>query len=294
MRPERDNRALGTFLLALTACGLLTALHSQAARRGHADPVSAVVRDMGLVPGEAAVAALGQWWHLSAGSLFSGPRLAREDAALKARVLDLSAQNKELLTAQSENIRLRQLLGFAQRSPRPLLAAQVVALKPNPHSDTLTLNRGSVSGVHPHSIVLAPNGALVGQVLDVSPRTADVLILTDASSSVGAIVHNHTPRGPIGLCQGDGQEHLQVTYLRSDTLLHVGDAVTTSGLGGVFPKALPLGAVASISIDKTRSLQTASLRPAVDYDHLEEVFVIQDTSPDSPAAASPAAKMLGE
>lgn len=282
MRPERDNRYGGMFLLLLIACGLLTAWHSQAARRGHSDPVSSVVRDMGLVPGETAAAALGQWWHFSAGSLFSGPRLARENAVLKDRILDLSAQNKELLAAQSENIRLRQLLGFAQRSPRPLLAAQVIALKPNLHSDTLTLNRGSGAGVHPHSIVLAPNGALVGQVLDVSPASCDVLMLTDSVSSVGALVHNHTPRGPIGLCQGDGQGHLQVTYLRSDALLHLGDAVTTSGLGGVFPKALPIGAIASLAVDKTRSLQTASLRPAADYDHLEEVFVIQDAPQDAP------------
>ena len=287
MRPERDNRRGGTFLLVLLGCGLLTVLHSRAARSGQADPVSGAVRDMGLIPGELVTAQLGQWWHLSAGSLFSGPRFARQNAALTERVLELNAQNKELLTEQAENIRLRRLLGFEQRSPRPLLAAQVVALKPDPHSDTITLNRGSARGVHPHSVVLAPNGALVGQVLDVSPRSCDVLLLTDAASSVGALIHNHTPQGPIGLCQGDGQGHLRVTYLRSDTLLHQGDAVTTSGLGGVFPRALPLGAVASISVDKTRSLQTAILRPAADYNHLEEAFVIQETVPQASMDAAP-------
>ena len=287
MRPERDNRRGGIFLLVLLASGLLTALHSRAARTGHADPVSGAVRDMGLVPGQLVTAQLGQWWHLSAGSLLSGPRLAQENAALTARVLELSAQNKELLTEQAENIRLRRLLGFAQRSPRRLLAAQVVALKPNPNSDTLTLNRGSAQGVHPHSVVLAPNGTLIGQVLDVSPRSCDVLLLTDALSSVGALVHNHTPQGPIGLCRGDGQGHLRVTYLRSDTPLHPGDAVTTSGLGGVFPRALPLGAVASSAIDKTQSLQTALLRPAADYDHLEEAFVLQDALPETPPDPAP-------
>ncbi len=288
MRPERDNRRGATLLLLLLACGLLTALHSRSARRGEADPLSGAVRDMGLVPGQVATAHLGRWWRLSAASLLSGPRLARENAALKARVLDLAARNKSLLTAQAENDRLRRLLGFEQRAPRPLLAAQVAALKPSTTSDTLTLNRGSASGVHPQSVVLAPNGALVGQVLDVSARACGVLLLTDSASSVGALVHNHTPRGPIGLCQGDGQGNLRVTYLRSDTLLHIGDAVTTSGLGGVFPKSVPIGAVEAISVDKTRSLQTALLRPAADYDHLEEVFVIQDTLQDTAPQARPA------
>ena len=91
----------------------------------------------------------------------------------------------------------------------------MVALKPSPLSDTLTLNRGSESGIHPHSIVLAPNGALVGQVLNVSPGACDVLLLTDSLSSVGVLVHNHTPHGPLGLCQGDGQGHLRVIYLTS-------------------------------------------------------------------------------
>ena len=237
MRPERDNRRGGTLLFTLLACGLLTVLHGRAERRGQTDAVSGAVRDMALVPGQTGLALLGQTWHLSGGSLLSGPRLARENEALKARVLDLTAQNKELLSEKSENVRLRGLLGFQQRSRRPLLAAEVVALKPSPHTDTLTLNRGSAQGVHEHSVVVAPNGALIGQVLTVSARACDVLLLTDAESSVGALVHNHTAQGPIGLCQGDGQQRLRVTYLRSDTLLHVGDAVTTSGLGGVFPKA---------------------------------------------------------
>jgi rod shape-determining protein MreC len=72
---------------------------------------------------------------------------------------------------------------------------------------------------------------------------------------------------------------MQVTYLRSNAVLHVGDAVITSGLGGVFPPGLPLGTVESMSVDKTRSLQTALLHPAADFDHLEEAFVIQSPVP---------------
>ncbi|MGI4790151.1 MAG: rod shape-determining protein MreC [Janthinobacterium lividum] len=289
MRPERDKRRTSVLLLALLACGLLTALHGRAALREQTDPVSWAVRDMGLIPGQTLVAHLGQLWHLSAGSLLAGPKLARENAALNARVLELSAQNNNLLTAQAENARLRRLLGFEQVSLRPLLAAQVTALKPNAHFDTLTLNQGSAHGVHPRSVVLSPSGALVGQVLDVSPRSCDVLLLTDADSSVGALVHNHTPHGPIGLCQGLGSGQMHVTYLRTDSVMHVGDAVTTSGLGGVFPNAVPLGTVSAISVDKTRSLQTALLRPAADFDHLEEAFVIRPVLPRPAPAVLPEA-----
>ncbi len=279
MRLERDNRRGGSLLLALLLCGLLTALHARSGRTGHADLVSGLLRDRGLVPAQVAAAHLGEWWHGHIGSLLAGPGLARRNADLQAQVLVLTAQNKELFSQKAENLRLRGLLGFEQRSPRSLLAAEVIALKPSTLSDTLTLNRGSTSGVHPHSIVLAPNGALVGQVLDVAPGSCDVLLLTDALSSVGALVHNHTASGPFGLCQGDGQGRLRVIYLASDAHLHPGDAVTTSGLGGVFPKDVPLGAVNKITLDKARSLQTAILRPSADFNHLEEVFVLQDAAP---------------
>lgn len=288
LRPERDSRRGGTLLLALAACGLLTALHARGTRGGRLDPVSGTVRDLGLVPGQAAAADIGRWWHLHVGSLLDGPRLAQDNAALQARVLDLAAQNKRLLTAQAENARLRHLLGFAARAPQPLVAAQVIALKPSPQTDTLTLNRGANAGVHLHSVVLAPNGALVGQVLTVSARSADVLLLTDANSSVGALVHNGTPHGPVGLCQGDGQGGLRVTYLRSDALLRPGEAVTTSGLGGVLPRDIPLGAVQAVAVDRTRSLQTATLKASAEFDHLEEVFVIGPPAPDAAPPPVPA------
>ena len=283
LRPERDNLRGRTLLLALAVCGMLTALHARGTRGGHLDPVTGAVRDLGLVPAQSVAAALGRWWHLHPGSLLDGPRLARDNAALKTQVLALSAQNKDLRAAQTENTRLRQLLGFQAQSPRPLIAAQVIALKPSPQTDTLTLNRGAGAGVHPHSVVLAPNGALVGQVLSVSPRSAEVLLLTDANSSVGIQVHNGTPHGPVGLCQGDGAGGLRVTYLRSDALLRPGDAVTTSGLGGVFPRDLPVGAVEVVSVDRTRSLQTATVKASAGFDHLEEVFVIGPTPSDAAA-----------
>ena len=126
--------------------------------------------------------------------------------------------------------------------------------------------------------MLSPDGALVGQVLDVSPRACSVLLLTDAGSSAGAEVvrpgtalKKNVPR--IGICQGDRAGHLLLTFPRIDADVLPGDRVVTSGLGTVFPKGLPLGTVVAVSTDKTRSVKTAMLRPAADFDHLEQAFL---------------------
>lgn len=272
-RLDGDNRRGPVLLLLLLLCAGLSFWHSRAARTQRLDPVSGVVRDAALVPAQTGAERLAVWWRLSVVSVFHAPALARRNGELQKQMLALSLENQGLKKAQAENDRLRQLLAFETRATQPLLVAEVVALKPSPQTDTLTLNRGTRSGVRPRASVLAPNGALVGQVLDVSPNGCNVLLLTDADSSVGAQVDNDSPRAPIGLCQGGGGPRLILTYLPLDCRLQPGDLVYTSGQGGVFPKGFPIGKVISVSVDKTRSLKTAVVQPKADFDHLEEAFV---------------------
>ncbi|MBV9849348.1 MAG: rod shape-determining protein MreC [Armatimonadetes bacterium] len=278
MHRARGRREWQGLAAALLLCAGLTALHRQRTHTGRADPVVGVVRDAALVPTQSLLFGVGQWWQGHVTALAQGPRLARENARLQAEAETLQAQNTALMAAQAENDRLRRLLGFERRSPRRLLAAEVIALKPTPQTDTLILGRGGRDGVRPQQIVLSPDGALVGQVLDVSPRACSVLLLTDTGSSAGAEIvrpgqplKKGTPR--IGICQGDRAGHLLLTFPRIDADVRPGDRVVTSGLGTVFPKGLLLGVVVSVSSDRTRSVKTAALRPAVDFDHLEEAFL---------------------
>jgi cell shape-determining protein MreC len=325
-------------------CGALNAIHRTNERsRGH-DPVTGIVRDAALVPAQTATVRVSRWFKTYVVSVFRGPRLARENQNLRAKVLSLQVENKQLGDAQEENDRLRALLDFQRKSPKPLLAAEVTALKPSPQTDTVILNRGINDGVHLHSIVVASNGALVGQVIDVSPHSSTALILTDAGSSVGAQVvppdsetavptsstaanaaadgkapatNSATPattggqptnppanpadaakpgtpssaagaanapkpddskgtvQRPVGVCRGMGAGQAFLTYLRSDADIKAGDAVTTSGLGGVFPAGIPIGSVVSVKTDNTRSMRTAAIHPSADLDHLDEAFILR-------------------
>ncbi len=285
MRRERDRRLGLALLIVLALCVGVTALHQRAVRQHQSDSVAGAVRDYALVPTQVALGRMRRWWQLSVVSWFSAPRIARENAALRAQNLTLSNQNTQLLAAQAENDRLRDRLGFERRSPRPLIAAEVAAIKPSPLADTLILNRGVHDGVHPRSVVLAPNGALLGQALEVSSRSCIVLMLTDSSSSVGAAVIHHASSAttadskaappPVGICQGDMTGTLRLIDLNGNAEIQPGDTVVTSGLGGVFPKGLPLGTVQSVTDDKTRSLKSALLRPAADFNHLDEAFLLR-------------------
>ena len=269
--------------LVLVLCAGLTLMHQQRIRGGRPDPVVGAVRDAALVPSQTLLFGLGHWWQSHLLSLSQGMRLVHDNERLQAQLEALRAENSELRTAQAENDRLRQALAFEKRSSRHLLAAEVIALKPTLQTDTLILNRGRGDNVQPQEVVLSADGALVGQVLDVpaniTQRSCTVLLLTDSGSSVGAEVvrpgakpGQGAPR--IGICRGDRADHLTLTFPRIDADVRLGDRVVTSGLGGVFPKGLPVGVVAAVSTDKTRSVKTATVRPSVDFDHLEQAFLV--------------------
>jgi len=302
-RPERDNRPFWIVLtLALLLCAGFVFVHRAAARQGRPDPILGGARDLVLVPVQTGFTRTARWWRNAVPPLFAGPRLARENTRLQAETLALRDQVTQLQAARAENDRLRLALGFQRRSSRKLLAAEVLTLKPSSQTDTLTLNRGSRDHVHSRTVVLAPNGAVVGQVLEASPFSCTVLMVSDPGSGVSAQITDRVAPGalpPLGICSGSDSGLLRLIDLPQTALVKPGDTVTTSGQGGVYPMGLPLGKVVSVTKDKARSLQTALVRPAADFNHLDTAFLLPDNtySPPAPnnggAVRTPTPPLLG-
>jgi len=275
-RRSRDNR-IGPLLLVF--CLLLAysfnKVHHHEIQAEGINPVLAVLRDYTLVPLQNAGIKTGHIWKDCVTATFAGSRLARENDRLKDELISAQAQNRDLLAQQAENERLTQMLGLAQHTPTPLLAAQVLTLKPSPTQDTLTINRGLKDGVGPQSVILSPTGSLVGQVTDATSRSADVILITDQQSSVGAQITGGNGKTCVAVCQGTHSDLLNLTYLPVDADVKPGSRVVTSGLGGVFPKNVPIGVVVSVTTDQNRSMKTAVIRPDVDTNQMDDVFVRQ-------------------
>lgn len=193
---------------------------------------------------------------------------------LTQRVQTLEAANSRLLEIESENQRLRELLGVGERTRLKGAIAQVVGRDATNWVQTVTLNRGTSDGISRGMPVLVGDG-VVGHVVSASPSTAIVLLMTDHSSGIDAIVQGSRAQGVV---EGTGKEVCRWRFVLRDAAVNIGDRVITSGLDGIYPKGLLLGVVTEIGEDGGL-FRSISIRPAVELSSIEDVFVVTTPAP---------------
>ncbi len=217
--------------------------------------------------------------HRSALALWSTYRewknLFVENRALREEVDRLRVEALRMPETQVENLRLRRLLALRERLPLATLPAEVIAKEWGGWVRSLTVNRGRRNGIQPLTPVIAPDG-LVGRVAIVRGNLAVVQLLNDPSSAVGAMVQRtRTP----GMVEGEPGGRLRFKFLaREGGSIQVGDLIVSSGLGGLFPKGLPVGQVAQVEGRGSALFQFARLVPVVDFARVEEVLLLTEQS----------------
>ncbi len=196
---------------------------------------------------------------------------------LRRQVRDLEGEVIALREYRIQNERLQELLDYQDENGRyELLVADVIGRNPGNWFGDAKVNRGANHGVERGMAVVLPAG-LVGRVIAVAPNTADVLLVTDPRSGVGAMVQEtRTP----GVVKGvlDQAQPLRMFYLARDAEVERGHYVLTSGLG-VVPKGIPIGRIIATQKDAAGLTQTADVLPLVDFNHLEEVLIILNSVP---------------
>lgn len=210
---------------------------------------------------------------------------ATEAATLREHNATLQRENAALQEAAHDNARLRQLLGLRSRLQLPSLAAETIGRNDAHGYETITINRGSRDGVSADSPVLAPNGALVGRVVLVSPWTSMVQLVTDPQGAVGAKVERTEAPGVV---HGLGGPNLELAYVRILADAEPGDLVVTSGDDGLYPSGVPIGRITRkvpgapvpgspsvpLTRDETALFWDISLTPMVDVRRVDQVLVL--------------------
>jgi rod shape-determining protein MreC len=204
-------------------------------------------------------------------------------------LVDLKATNRELrdelARSQEENLQLKEALVASGRLQRiaemrdefeiPMLPAELVGVDVSAWFRSALVDRGRDHGVRAGMPVISEDG-LVGLVTATANDGAKIMMLIDRQSAVDGIVQRTRARG---IVRGARQDGLTFQFAAGEDDVRVGDVIITSGLGGVYPKGLRIGEVVSVSPSDPVMLQTAELRPAVDFGRLEQVFVMLRRGP---------------
>jgi rod shape-determining protein MreC len=202
-------------------------------------------------------------------------RVLEENKRLKEQLAAGQNLSAQLMERRKENHRLREMLGFKRQTAYTLLPAEVVARDPSQWFETITINKGYADGVQKDMAVVTSEG-LVGSVFFVSKNSSRVLMLTDSRRAVSALVQRSREPGFIGIIEGypEKKGFLRMSNLSPEANIQPGDTVISSGLGGVFPKGLVIGHVVEVGQDQYGLLQQALVRSSVNFNRLEEVFIV--------------------
>jgi rod shape-determining protein MreC len=231
----------------------------------------------------------GTWSHY-----FALQNTSRDNEQLRRENDELKMQVNQLQSKAAEADRLAALLNFRQTQRNvPMLGARVIGTSADSASQTIYLDRGERDGIRRNMGVITPDG-VVGKVIESYRDTAQVLLLTDKDSGVGAMLSDSRIQSPVG---GTGEPLLSMKYIPTDDTVNVGEHVVTSGMDRIFPRDLPVGVVAEIKTG--RPFQQVRVRPAANLQRLEEVIVLltlhplEKKEPAAPAAA-PAVEAPGK
>jgi len=196
--------------------------------------------------------------------------LRTDNARLREEVEQLRLEALRVRETDEENTRLRRLLALRDQLPLASVPAEVIAREWG-WVRSVTVNRGTRDDIARMTAAIAPDG-LVGRVVDVRRTSAVVQLLNDPASTVGATVQRTRATGVV---EGEPRGTVRFKYMARDGAgMQVGDVVVTSGLGGVFPKGLPIGRVEAIDDRGSALFSYAVLKPVVDFTRLEEVLLL--------------------
>ncbi|WNW14278.1 rod shape-determining protein MreC [Pseudomonas sp. DTU_2021_1001937_2_SI_NGA_ILE_001] len=192
----------------------------------------------------------------------SRTELLAENEKLKTEALLLQGRLQKLAALTEQNVRLRELLNSSALVNEKVEVAELIGTDPNPFTHRIIINKGERDGVFLGQPVLDARG-LMGQVVELMPYTARVLLLTDTTHSIPVQVNRNGLRA---IASGTGNpERLELRHVADTADIKEGDLLVSSGLGQRFPAGYPVATVKEVIHDSgqpfaiVRAVPTAAL-----------------------------------
>ncbi len=212
--------------------------------------------------------AIGQWMGES---VSSRETLMEENERLRMQHLLFKAQLQKLSALQVENIRLRELLQSSKKVGENVLIAELLAVDLDPFSRQIVINKGTSDNVYLGQPVLDAEG-IMGQIVHVGPFSSTSMLITDPNHAIPVHVNRNGLRA---IAVGTGApDVLEIPYLPISADIVEGDLLTSSGLGGRFPRDYPVARITQVTKDPTQPYATVTAEPIALLERSREVLLV--------------------
>lgn len=196
--------------------------------------------------------------------------LEEKNRLLHKELLEVSIENLRIQESMLENIRLRRLLKFKEEKKIKVIAANVIGAGQEQTIKSLILDVGSNENVRKNLTVVTEKG-LVGKILSAEPEQSHAQILLDRNTLVSVRLQKSREIGVLGW---SGNLWLDLKYIPKDVIVEPGELVMTSGLSQIYPEGIKVGVVGEVNESKYELFKQIKVKPAVEFNRLEEVFVL--------------------
>jgi rod shape-determining protein MreC len=203
--------------------------------------------------------------------LLSRQEIEAENKLLRNKVRVQESRLQQMGALVADNLSLRQLMNSSEIVQDRVLVAKLIGVSPDPLVHKVVVDKGSNDGIYVGQPLLDAFG-LMGQVVSVTPFSAQALLITDNSHAIPVQVTRNNVRT---VAEGIGNLYeLRLRYVSSTMDIKAGDILVSSGLGGRFPVGYPVAQIETITFDPGEAFATVIAKPAARLDRSRHVLLV--------------------
>ena len=196
-----------------------------------------------------------------------------EISKLKNENLKIKVNLQRIDVLENEVTRLRSIKAAAIKKIENIKIAKVIQRDVIPNKKSLKMNIGLKDNIKMGQTVMGVNG-LIGQVVEINSFTSKVLLITDSSSNVPAIIAR---TGQQVIVKGGSQtDMMEISFLKNEANIQKGDLIVTSGQAKRFIASIKVGRVTDVVNNEGERFSTVTLMPLENINDINEVIVTSD------------------
>ena len=208
--------------------------------------------------------------------LINFSKVKQENKELTDKNAELENKLVEYNRMKEENTRLREMFNYSEAHKNyNYLGCNIVGYSGGNISNGYIIDKGTNDGIKKDMIVITPAG-LVGKVTKSEGNHSIVQTILNENIAVASMVES--TRETTGILQGaTSNKNKNLTILSNipiESEIKEGDVILTSGLGTMYPQEIRIGEVVSVEIDSVGIMKKAVVKPYVDFNKLEELFIV--------------------